>query len=105
MHITAVCPGCGTSYQLSPTLRGQSMRCPLPTCRTVFTVGGDPPASPPPSPPPPIPPGRTQVSGSVGDIVPILSAESAAPPKPTPPKPAPPPPSPSRSQTVHVSEM
>ena len=39
MHITAVCPGCGTSYQLSPTMRGQSMRCPLPTCRTVFTVG------------------------------------------------------------------
>src|SRR5256885_16526187 len=89
MHITAVCPGCGTPYQLSPTMRGQSMRCPLSTCRTVFKVEPQSPAAPPPPAPPPGA-AKTQLSGSVGDMVPIRPAEAAAPPKPEPP----------RSQTV-----
>jgi hypothetical protein len=30
MHITAVCPACRSSYQLQPSLRGQTIRCPNP---------------------------------------------------------------------------
>ena len=44
MHINVVCPNCLTSFQLSPTMRGQQMRCPR--CRSVFTVPA-PPAEPP----------------------------------------------------------
>ena len=98
MHITAICPGCGTGYQVSPTLRGQQMRCPLSSCRTIFTVAAPEPPAPPsvPPPPPPVTPRASQRSGSVGDMVPILSAEAAVPDTKVD---AP------RSQSFHVSEM
>jgi PQQ-like domain len=92
MHITVVCPGCKTSYQLSPSMRGQQMSCPKAGCRTTFTVQD---SSAPPPPPPPPTHTRNQRSGSVGDMVPILSAEAAVPPQPETP----------HSQTAHVSEM
>jgi outer membrane protein assembly factor BamB len=76
------------------------MRCPIPTCRQIFTVESEPPASPPTPPPaatnpPPTPPAKNQRSGTVGDMVPILRAESAVPKPPEPP----------RTQTTHVSEV
>jgi outer membrane protein assembly factor BamB len=59
-------------------LRGQAIRCPNTLCRNVFTVGeaGPAPAAPggPPAPAAPSPP-NGQLSGSVGDLVPILPAE------------------------------
>lgn len=83
MLITAVCPVCETRYQVQAALRGQAMRCPNPKCRIVFTVldegdGGSPRRGIPrgPSDPPP----KTAIrAGKVGDIVPILPAESAGP--------------------------
>jgi outer membrane protein assembly factor BamB len=81
MHIAVTCPHCGSRYQLDPGLRGQRMRCPSQTCRQVFTVGEDDAApaadnagtpganaSPPPA---------RQMSGSVADMVPLVSAAPA----------------------------
>jgi outer membrane protein assembly factor BamB len=83
VHITAVCPYCKTSYQLQPTLRGQSIRCPNAGCRKIFAIPADlrvtdtstsqlPPTGG-------SAPDTTQRSGSVGDMVPILPAEPVAP--------------------------
>ncbi len=84
VHITALCPFCQTAYQVQATLRGQLVRCPSAACRKVFPVPeAEPPMEPPaaqsPSPQP-SPPGNGSRSGSVGDMVPILPAEQAAPP-------------------------
>src|SRR5207248_1502881 len=38
VHITTICPGCQAHYQVDPSLRGRKMRCPNPSCRTVFEV-------------------------------------------------------------------
>jgi hypothetical protein len=62
------------------------MRGPNPLCRTIFEVRDVSAPAPPPVPPPaavPAPPGLR--SGSVGDMVPILSAEIAAPDQSAPP--------------------
>src|SRR5947207_5337000 len=77
--ITAVCPGCKTSYQVQDSLRGKPMRCPQPTCRTVFVV--DDPAARPASQPAP-----GQQTGSVGEVIPLLPVEDAP---PAPPREAP----------------
>ncbi|HEY7311853.1 MAG TPA: PQQ-binding-like beta-propeller repeat protein [Gemmataceae bacterium] len=86
MHIIAVCPFCQTSYQVQPTLRGQPIRCPNTACRKVFMIAPEPPAARGPTAQGSTPPGNgNQQSGSVGEMVPILPAESAAPvaePKP-----------------------
>ncbi len=88
MHITVVCPQCRSRYQVDDALRGSKMRCPNSKCRSVFDVVGEgsPPPSPAPVPRPPAPgPSRPVQSGSVSDMVPMLSAEVApAPPSPTP---------------------
>jgi len=85
VHITASCPFCRSAYQVQAALRGQLVRCPNAACRKVFSVPSEeplevpaPPASPRPNPPPP---GSSQRSGSVGEMVPILPAEQAAPPQ------------------------
>ncbi len=36
--IEASCPTCGAQYMLNPTLVGQKMRCPNPTCKEVFEI-------------------------------------------------------------------
>ncbi|HZT83305.1 MAG TPA: PQQ-binding-like beta-propeller repeat protein [Gemmataceae bacterium] len=89
MHITVVCPGCGEKYQLDPSVLGKVMRCPQAHCRTAFEVRA--PAAPAPA--------KAPVSGSVGDIVPILAAPDLVPLLPaepayvSPPEPAQPSPS------------
>ncbi len=78
--ITAVCPACETRYKVQPSLRGQPMRCPNPQCRKVFTVLAEvPPAASPPPPQPPAP-GNGHTTGSVGDLVPLVEAQSVEPP-------------------------
>ncbi len=81
MHITALCPFCRSAYQVQATLRGQLVRCPNAACRKIFTVPKDvPPPEPPAATPPPRPHGGGgQLSGTVGDLVPILPSEQAAP--------------------------
>ncbi len=82
-HLAVVCPRCRTRYQVEPGLRGLNMRCPNPSCRAVFEVqeeAADKPASvacpaSPASPP-------NQVTGAVGEVVPMLSADVVAPPEP-----------------------
>jgi hypothetical protein len=79
--ISIVCPRCNTSYQVQDELRGKAIRCPVPTCRTVFQVGDV--AAPPPVGPraqAPAPAGAPQQSGSVGDLVPLLPTEPGAQP-------------------------
>ena len=79
MHITAVCPACENAYKVQPSLRGQPMRCPNPDCRTVFTVPPEEaPAAPKAAPPRPQSPNGPR-SGSVGDIVPLLPAQTDTP--------------------------
>src|SRR5438128_1911879 len=81
--ISVTCPRCESRYHVEPNLRGLNMRCPNPVCRTIFEVrvDGEVPAAPAPPVLPPAPrdagPAR-QVSGSVGDIVPIVQAEAVA---------------------------
>ncbi len=87
MHIIVVCPYCGAKYQLEPSLRGKTIYCPNATCRKVFTIGTEPAAAAATAPMPkqtPLPPENGQRSGSVGDMVPILPAETAS----SAPKPA-----------------
>ena len=96
MLITAICPRCETSFRVDEGLRGKRMRCPNATCRTVFEVGAEaanPPAEPTPvTPEPPKPP----ASGSVTEMVPVLSAEIAEPAPPAVQPPAPPKPKPQK---------
>src|SRR5205814_5159501 len=84
--------------QLDPSLRGQRMRCPNPICREVFEVQEEPTPDETPSTAPAEPAeahphaepnaetrpqqhhqgpttGTVRMSGSVGDLVPILDAE------------------------------
>src|SRR5262245_29982548 len=91
MHIIVVCPRCNTRYQLQPSMRGLKMRCQNPVCRQVFEVPASDPTPPPPGAGGPVQSGPAvsptvkQVSGSVGDIVPILNAEAIGQgPAPTP---------------------
>jgi outer membrane protein assembly factor BamB len=88
VHITAVCPDCQTSYQVSPTLRGKQIRCPNSTCRKIFTVGGEERPPEPPPLPEPDPAEREpeepkaengQWAGSANDLIPVLPADEAVP--------------------------
>src|SRR5207237_445385 len=82
MHITVFCPHCRSRYQLDPSLRGKRMRCPNTICRTVFEVREEGEAAPPvplKSEEPPIPAPKPIVTGTVGEVVPVLSAEAVAP--------------------------
>src|SRR5438067_93262 len=96
-HIAVLCPHCESRYQLQPELVGKRMRCPNPLCREIFVVQeeGQAAAEPPPEPEPPAtrpaaPETRPgQVSGTVGDLVPILPAERAELVREPQPKPEP----------------
>src|SRR5262249_43130781 len=71
------CPSCQTRYQLQPSLRGQSIRCPNTACRAVFVVqeaSEGAPTLPAPARPSA---GKAHHAGSVGDLVPILPAAEA----------------------------
>jgi outer membrane protein assembly factor BamB len=84
-HIPVTCPRCQSTYQVEPNLRGKFMRCPNAVCRAVFEVKDEQPPAPEPAPPAsnaPAPVTRNQLSGSVGEIVPILSAEAVEPAAP-----------------------
>jgi outer membrane protein assembly factor BamB len=93
VHIEAVCPFCQTTVRVSPELRGQQLRCVNPACRRVFTVQEKAAAAPAARRRPsaridrgPLPaegPAQQQ-SGLVGDLVPILPTEPAAPEPPAP---------------------
>ncbi len=118
MLITIECPVCETRFQVEASLRGQQIRCPQADCRQVFEVREVAPAPEPviegvplPSPPP------SQQAGRVGDLVPVVSAEVAAPAPPPPDWRAGPPtrrgeatapttpaPAPSRSRGAEVKE-
>jgi outer membrane protein assembly factor BamB len=96
VHIEAVCPFCQTTVRVNPELRGQQLRCVNSSCRRVFTVEDKAAAQPAARRPSaridrgPLPgEGRPQQSGSVGDLVPILPTEPAA-PEPVEEAPAPP---------------
>src|SRR5262245_41081167 len=90
-HIGVVCPRCGTRYQVQPELRGKAMRCPNAMCRAVFEVREEcsEPAQPlaPPGQPPAAPK-ASQLAGTVGEIVPMLSAETVTPAGPLEPSPS-----------------
>lgn len=80
-HIAIVCPHCQSRYQVEPDLRGRAMRCPNPVCREVFEVKEEGTVSAPAAEASPKPrdvskPTTSQVSGSVGDIVPMLTGEA-----------------------------
>jgi hypothetical protein len=77
VHITALCPFCRSAYQVEAALRGQLVRCPNASCRKIFPVPAEKPGTDAPAPPKP--PSNGPRSGSVGDLVPILPAEQAAP--------------------------
>ena len=93
MSIVAECPHCESRYNLQPDLVGKAMRCPNPDCREVFVVREVVVVAPPPPPaerepePPPLPdvphridaPSPAFVSGTVGDMVPVLEVEPASP--------------------------
>lgn len=96
-HISVHCPHCLSRYQLDPSLQGKQLRCPNPQCRCVFEVREESaPATPsrPPAAPPPSSSTVSQVSGSVGEVVPILTAEAVTTPTAAPveAREAPPPP-------------
>jgi outer membrane protein assembly factor BamB len=102
VHISAICPHCETRYQLEPGLRGKRIRCQNRWCQAIFEVRDEAEAAPPaprePEPAPQAPP--RQVVGSVGDIVPILTAEQVEPVAVRPPAPPPPAPAPVRQEAV-----
>lgn len=89
MHINVRCPQCDAEYQLKPEMRGQRMRCTNSVCRTIIDVdaceqsprpvssGGSGPRLAPVEMPP-----AQHWSGSVGDLIPILPAESVQDPLP-----------------------
>jgi outer membrane protein assembly factor BamB len=82
VHINVTCPACQTRYQLQPSLRGQSIRCPNTACRAVFIVqeeGIGPASVGPAGPPPPRPAGSSPSNvGSVSDFLPLLPAAQAS---------------------------
>src|SRR4051794_17795050 len=80
MHITVFCPHCQSRYQLDPSLRGKRMRCPNTICRMVFEVREESEAAPPPASKAEETPASVKkpvTTGSVGEVVPVLSAEAA----------------------------
>src|SRR5450631_3463764 len=86
MHIAAVCPRCESRYQLDESLRGKRMRCPNPLCKIIFEVRAesDQPTAEVPKPSETAPPEKLAptVTGSVTDLLQVLSAEMAAPAPP-----------------------
>ena len=95
MHITIACPRCLREYHLDDSLGGQRIHCPNPLCREIFQVRPENSQPAPPANAAIIPeqaglqplPGEqvvsertgpaqpsTPVTGSVGDLVPILPA-------------------------------
>jgi outer membrane protein assembly factor BamB len=92
VHINVICPKCNVRLRMADTMRGIRVRCPNQACGATFEVqeAGE---SAPPAPAAPAAPARPAVkpppshgSGSVGDMVPILTAEQAnAAPAPKPP--------------------
>src|SRR5437867_6312705 len=108
MHIKTRCPRCENTYQVDPGLKGKRMRCPNTLCRAVFEVQDV--AQAPASPVQPSPPAPTPVrSGKVGDIVPMLPAEAAAPVAPPEvfraPEPAPAPSEPTLQQRAAIDDF
>jgi outer membrane protein assembly factor BamB len=92
VYITVVCPQCLTRYQIDPAYRGVRMRCPNSSCRAVFEAREESEAAPPARPAAPANGGKTapgtprpksapapQLTGSVGDVVPVLPAAADAP--------------------------
>jgi tetratricopeptide (TPR) repeat protein len=91
VHITVICPGCHNRYQVDASLQHKAIRCPNSACRKIIEVDkcmDAPPAAAassapqrPAAPAPDRPSGRStgtnQSSGSVGEVVPLLSAEQA----------------------------
>ena len=89
MQIIAICPQCETRYQLDAAMRGKRTQCKNPWCRAIFEVREEAGPGPTAAPPEPAaPPSVKQVSGSVGEMIPILAAEQAD-PVPAPPTAAP----------------
>jgi hypothetical protein len=95
VHIIVECPHCHNRFQIEPSLRGQRLRCN--NCRKIYDVNSaevipevDEADFAPIPDEPPAPP-ALQTSGTVGDIIPLLNAEVAAPspPRVTPPAPSP----------------
>ncbi len=91
MHITTICPRCGTRFQVDSTLCGQRMRCPEKWCRQIFEVrASDPNARPTPLPQSPAPSDRARNKdvwlGSVGEMLPVLPVEQIQ-EEPNPPVP------------------
>jgi hypothetical protein len=79
MHITVFCPHCQSRYQVEPTLDGKRMRCPNPLCRMVFEAREAEQAAPPSVAPPDDLSSRARgplVTGSVGDVIPVLASEA-----------------------------
>src|SRR5438067_1361132 len=84
-------------------MRGQKMRCPNLTCRTIFEIreagpdgnsgvdAGQKPPAPDGSRPWENPPTAQHTSGSVGDMIPILPAEEVTPEPVAESSPTPPP--------------
>jgi hypothetical protein len=85
VHIIVVCPKCQTRYQIDPAFRGVRMRCPNNDCRAVFDAREVTDSPPPPAAnrptdgPRPRSGGTPQWSGNVGEVVPVLPAETAKP--------------------------
>jgi hypothetical protein len=79
MHIKVVCTRCEARFNVDEGLLGKRIRCP--TCRGIFEARTEADNAPPQAPPEtvkPEPPAAA-MSGSVTDLVPLLSAEIADP--------------------------
>jgi outer membrane protein assembly factor BamB len=77
VHINVTCPSCQTRYQLQPSLRGQSIRCPNTACRAVFVVQEASEVAPTLPAPARLSAEKAHHAGSVGDVIPILPAAEA----------------------------
>jgi outer membrane protein assembly factor BamB len=88
MYLQVSCPRCHRQYQVDPDLRGQHMRCPNMACRTIFEVREGEGVIPAPMEDAfPEPLGGRPMTGSVGELVPILPAEEAEPERAVSPSP------------------
>src|ERR1700726_189439 len=89
-RISATCPHCLSCYQVEPNLRGTHMRCPNSLCRAIFEVrdedndGAGNAASTPNPPATAAEAQPKQVTGTVGQMVPIVRAEIAEVTSPSP---------------------
>jgi hypothetical protein len=79
MHITVFCPHCQSRYQLDPGLRGKRICCLNTICRTVFEVRDEREAAPLQDLKVQTPAPSSVYTGTVGEIVPVLSAEAVGP--------------------------